>query len=240
MAVQNMSVDYNQLPLDPEEAFLRLEARYREECEIGVRNSGEHDNVGIYYTDYIAQVLGAAEELDLVEAAFDREIPSIQDVDFQTYQNFSKRVKHYTTRLEIRHGRRVQGHSVSFDATAKAKLHHLLSRVREIFSKLEVDERKREALLSKLSDLENEVDRNRTRFDAYAALAIEVADVSGEVVDRSKILDVLDAVARLFGVAKKEEATKQLPRPTKPKQIEHKRPDFGSAKPSEMDDDIPF
>jgi hypothetical protein len=235
-----MSFDYEQLPLEPEEAFLRLEARYRSECETAVRESGEHDNVGIYYTDYIAQVLGAAEELDLVEAAFDREIPPIQEIDFQTYQNFSKRVKHYTTRLEIRHGRRVQGYSVSFDATAKAKLHHLLNQIRELFAKLEIDDRKREALLSKLSDLEKEVDRNRTRFDAYAALAIEVADVTGEIVDRSKILDVLDAVARLFGIAKRDEATRQLPAPTKPKQIEHKKPDLRHSKPSDMDDDIPF
>lgn len=236
-----MNFDFDQLPLDPEQAFLQLESRYRRECDEAVQNSGEHDHVAIYYTDYIAQVLGAAEELGLVEAAFDREdIPAIQDVDFQTYQNFSKRVKHYTTRLEIRHGRRAQGYSVSFDATTKAKLHHQLNQVREIFTKLEIDERRREALLSKLSDLEKEVDRNRTRFDAYAALAIEVADVTGEVVERSKILEVLDAVARLFGVGKKEESTRQLPAPTKPKQIEHKKSDFGPSKASEMDDDIPF
>jgi hypothetical protein len=133
----------------------------------------------------------------------------------------------------------VQGYSVVFDATAKAKLHHLLNQVRDIFLKLEVDDRKRDALISKLSDLEKEVDRPRTRFDAYAALAIEVADVAGEVISRGKILEVLDAVARVFGVAKNEETTRQLPAPTKPKQIEHKRPSR-SEKRTDMDDDIPF
>ncbi len=63
-----MNYDYKELPLDPEEAFLILEARYRSECETSVQNSNQNDNVGIYYTDYIAQVLGAAEELGLVEA----------------------------------------------------------------------------------------------------------------------------------------------------------------------------
>jgi hypothetical protein len=227
------------LPQDPEEAFLVLESRFRADCEEAVRRSGEHDNVSIYYTDYIAQVMGAAEELGLVEIVFASEIPAIEDVDFHTYQNFSKRVKHFTTRLEIRHGRRVQGYSVVFDATAKAKLHHLLNQVRDIFLKLEVDDRKRDALISKLSDLEKEVDRPRTRFDAYAALAIEVADVAGEVISRGKILEVLDAVARVFGVAKNEETTRQLPAPTKPKQIEHKRPSR-SEKRTDMDDDIPF
>jgi hypothetical protein len=227
-----MEYQYLELPADPEEAFLMLEDRYRRECEDAVSKAGEHDQVGIHYTDYIAQVLGAAEELGLVEVAFEKDVPAIQDVDFHTYQNFSKRVKHYTTRLEIRHGRRNQGYSVRFDVATKSKLHHLLAQVREIFQKLELDERKRESLFSKLSDLESEIDRSRTRYDAYAALAIETADVTGEVLERSKILDLLDAIARVFGVAKKKEGTQQLPAPKKPKQIEHKR--------TEMDDDIPF
>jgi hypothetical protein len=235
-----MSYDYKELPVEPELAFLMLEARYRTECETSVQNSHQNDNVSIYYTDYIAQVLGAAEELGLVESAFDKEIPKIEDVDFHTYQNFSKRVKHYTTRLEIRHGRRIQGYSVRFDVTTKTKLHHLLSQVREIFLKLEIDEPKREALVSKLSNLEFEVDRTRTRFDAYAALAIEVSDVAGEVVGRSKILEMLDAIARLFGHAKKEERARELPAPEQPKQIEHKKSDFGRSNSAETDDDIPF
>jgi hypothetical protein len=235
-----MTYEYEELPIDPEEAFLILEARYRKVCEAAVINSDQNTNVSVFYTDYIAQVLGAAEELGLVEVAFEKEVPLIEEVDFHIYQNFSKRVKHYTTRLEIRHGRRVQGYSVVFDATAKAKLHHLLNQVREIFLKLEVDEHKRDALVSKLSDLEKEVDRNRTRFDAYAALAIEVADVAGEVVERSKLLEVLHAVARVFGVAKSEETARQLPAPQKPKQIEHQKPTVEPRKRADMDDDIPF
>jgi hypothetical protein len=230
-----LTYDFSELPDDQEEAFLVLEDRYRQECELALNNAHEHENVSIYYTDYIAQVLGAAEELGLVEAAFGtNEVPDIEHVDFQAYQNFSKRVKHYRTRLEIRHGRRVQGHSVRFDASTKAKLHHLLEQVQEIFQRIEVKEAKREALLSRLSDLNAEIDRNRTRFDAYAALAIEVADVTGDVVERSKVLEVLNAVARLFGTAKKEEGARRLPSPSKPKQIEHRK------QAQIEDDDIPF
>jgi hypothetical protein len=236
--------EYPELPLDAEDAFLVLEDRFRRECETAVRHASEHDNVSIYYTDYIAQVLGAAEELRLVEAAFEKEVPAIQDVDFHTYQNFSKRVKHYRTRLEIRHGRRVQGNSVSFDAPTKAKLHHMLKPVREIFSKLEVGEGKREALFSKLEALEVEIDRNRTRFDAFAALTIEAADVVGEAIERSRLLDVLNAIARIFGSAKTEEETRQLPAPNKPKQIEYQKPG-PSKKPAmaergDLDSEIPF
>jgi hypothetical protein len=235
--------NFSELPADAEEAFLILEERYRRECEFAVRESGENENVSVYYTDYIAQVLGAAEELELVEAAFSKDVPAIQDVDFDTYQNFSKRVKHYRTRLEIRHGRRVQGYSVSFDAPTKAKLHHLLKPVREIFDKLEIEERKREALFAKLNALESEIDRSRTRFDAFAALTIESAEVVGEAIHKSKLLEALNTVARIFGAAKKEEETRQLPAPTKPKQIEHQDSKFRPPKignRGDMDDEIPF
>jgi hypothetical protein len=247
MSDQFTTYEYTELPIDPEEAFLVLEDRFRRECEMAVRESGEHDNVSVYYTDYIAQVLGAAEELGLVEAAFEQDVPAIQDVDFHTYQNFSKRVKHYRTRLEIRHGRRVQGHSVSFDAPTKAKLQHLLKPVGEIFSKIDVNERKRESLFSKLRALQAEIDRGRTRFDAFAALTIETADIVGEAVERSKLLEVLNSVARIFGTAKEEEKTKQLPAPTKPKQIEHQNRNRTlksngplGDKRRDMDDEIPF
>ncbi|UEM14252.1 hypothetical protein J4G43_008385 [Bradyrhizobium barranii subsp. barranii] len=83
-----MSYDFQELPLDPEEAFLTLEDRFRRECEVAVQQAHEQENVSVYYTDYIAQVLGAAEELELVEAAFgETEVPQIENVDFQTYQN---------------------------------------------------------------------------------------------------------------------------------------------------------
>lgn len=239
-----MTYQYPELPLDAEEAFLTLEDGYRRECEAAVSKSGEHDNVTVYYTDYIAQVLGAAEELGLVEAAFETEVPKIENVDFHTYQNFSKRVKHYRTRLEIRHARRIQGHSVSFDAATKAKVHHLLRQVHDIFTKLEVDEKKREALLAKLAALDAEVDRNRTRFESYAALAIEVADVAGEVIIRSKIPELLDSLARLFGAAKRDEEIRQLPAPSSPKRIEHQKPGAPTnasvnTNPPDVDDELP-
>src|SRR3954447_5977530 len=108
---------------------------------------GEHDNPAIYYTDYIAEVLGAAEELGLVDVAFESEVPSITSVNFDTYQNFSKRVKHYSTRLQIRHGRRLQGHSVTLDLATRDKVKHLLKQVFDIFNRIS-DEKKRDALLA--------------------------------------------------------------------------------------------
>jgi hypothetical protein len=229
-----MSVDnlYENLPEDPEQAFLILEKHFRDECADRVAKAHENENVHVYYVDYIAQVLAAITELG-VAAEFDQRVPVIASVDYDTYLNFSKDVKHYRTILEIRHGRRVQGYSVRFDETTKEKVRHHLKQLRGIFDKLEVDESKREVLFEKLNELEQEVDRDRTRFDRFADLAIETAGVIGEAAERSKVLNVLDAIARVFWGAKTEEK-KRLPPPVPPKRI------APPPKRDDMNDEIPF
>ena len=231
---------YENLPQDSERAFLLLEKRFRDECEEQVNRAHQEENVIVFYVDYIAQVFAAITELGL-SAEFNDRVPKIEDVTYNTYINFSKDVKHYRTMLEIRHGRRVQGYSVRFDSATKEKMRHHLNQLRGIFDKLQVEVQKREALFAKLDELQQEVDRDRTRFDSYAALTIEAAGVVGEVVEKSRVLEILDGIARVFWGAKKQEETKRLPVPTTPKRIEPPRtPKIESKKKGELDDDIPF
>jgi hypothetical protein len=63
--------------------------------------------------------------------------------------------------------------------------------------------------------------------------------VVGDVIDKTKVLDLLDAVARVFWGAQTERQ-KQLPAPKQPKPLEPPKPKIEARKPSEMDDDIPF
>lgn len=235
---------FENLPSAPEDAFLLLEEHFRKECELQIARD-QNESPRVHQVNYIAQVLGAITELGL-SPEFENRFPAIQDVDYQTYLNFSKDVKHFCTILLIRRGRRAQGNSVSFDPATKAKINHLLNQASEIFTKLDIDEKKRDALLSKLAALQIEVNKNRTRFDSYAALAIETAVATGDVIEKSKILELLNSVARIFGTAKQEEQTKQLPAPTRPKQIEHQKPVSKPNRPptttkrGDLDDEIPF
>jgi hypothetical protein len=235
------STVFENLPQDPEQAFLLLEDRFRRECEQQVEKAHQEANLNVFYVDYIAQVIAAITELGL-QAQFADRVPGIEDIDFNTYLNFSKDVKHYRTMLLIRHGRRVQGYSVRFDSTTKIKVQHHIQQIRDIFEKLEVEQDKREALFSRLNNLQKEVDRERTRFDAFAALAIETAGIVGEVVEKTLVLKLLDGIAKVMWGSMKEEQTKQLPAPTTPKRIEPPRPP--APKPArrkgDMDDEIPF
>ncbi|MET4442850.1 deoxyribodipyrimidine photolyase-like uncharacterized protein [Bradyrhizobium sp. GM2.2] len=188
---------FQDLSDDPEEAFLKLETHFRSECDRQLAALEHNDRTDVVYVDYIAKVLAAIKALEL-EGEFKSEVPSIEDVNFTTYLNFNKDVMHYCTMLRIRRSQREQGYSVQFDDTARRKIHHHLDHVLDIFRKLEVDDRKREKLISRLNDLQSEVDQRRTRFDRFAALTMEVAGVVGDAAERSKIVDILDAVGRVF------------------------------------------
>jgi hypothetical protein len=228
---------FEDLPDDPEEAFLILEEHFREECDLRLQQASQDERTDVIHVAYISQVLAAITGLGL-EAEFKSEVPSIENVSYNTYLDFNKDVMHYRTILRIRKGQRRQGYSVRFDDNAKRKVHHHLDQVLEIFNKLEVEDTKREKLISRLSDLQAEVNQPRTRFDRFAALSIEVSSVVGEMVDKTKVLDLLDAVARVFWGAQTERQ-KQLPQLKQPK-LEPPKPKIDRPKPSDMDDDIPF
>lgn len=118
---------YEDLPEEPEEAFLKLEAHFRGVCARRLEAATQDDRVEVFYLDYIVQVEAAIEALGLA-GEFKTEVPSIENVSFNSYLDFNKDVTHYITMLRIRRSQRAQGYSVRFDDSAKRKIHHHLTR----------------------------------------------------------------------------------------------------------------
>ena len=50
---------YQDLPDDPEEAFLKLEAHFSAECDRRLQAASQDDRTDVIYVDYIAQVYWA-------------------------------------------------------------------------------------------------------------------------------------------------------------------------------------
>ena len=76
-------------------------------------------------------------------------------------------------------------------------------------NRLEVDIRKKEALYYRITALSDEVDRDRTKYDAYAGLAIEISNTGGKVARNLRpVSRLLDAIGKLFGMAQDAEADK--------------------------------
>lgn len=226
-------IDYDDLPEDPDEAFLRIEASLRTDIEEAMDSQG-FSRLGCF--EYMNKVISAARTLE-VEIAERLRLPSYTSIDEVDYRNFVAIIDAFTTRVKIIRGRRNRQFSVAFDDKTKKKTRHYLTQIHDIVSRAELDDRKKEALFARVAALQAEVDRKRTRFEAFAAYAIESAGVLGEVGQR--IRPLTDEITKLFGLAKShEDASEMLPKPPPKKQIEHTK----KLPPplNEIDDDIPF
>lgn len=228
---------YDDLPDDPEDAFLHLERSFLEQCEYCVNRAGENDPIREYYVEYISKVIAAVTELGINKEFSGREVPCISDVDYNVYIDFKREVEHYKTTLKIRRARRKKGYSVSFDEMTKRKLNHHLLQIRETINKIQImDDEKRDALFKRIEDLQLEIDKDRTRFEALAALSIEASGVMGEVVEKSRVLDIMDAISKIFWKSKQSEP-KALARPVELKKIS---PPKKRSEEVDLDDEIPF
>jgi hypothetical protein len=229
---------YATIPADPEQAFLHLEKHFKEVLGAQNERSGEGGAGNVVYVEYISKVLAAITELGLEGSLSSTSVPSIEDVDYQTYLNFSKDVEHLKTQLKIRNARRMQGYTVRLDGATRQKLNHHVQQLRETFQKLE-DERKKEALINKLDALQNEIDRDRTRLDALADLTVTVAGVLDTALE--PVNKVLNNIARvLYGAQQEELKSLSPPKPTK--RLEGPKTPLSGLrkKDGDMDDEIPF
>ncbi len=167
---------YDDLPDDEELIFLKLESAYRETCERNALEAQRNEQNGYFpaeqYLQYMRQTAAAAAELQL-GILQDTPIPLAENLTLSTYQDFRGQVDHYRTTLQIRHARRAKGYSVRFDAKTKRIVSHHIAQVREIIIKLEVDDWKKESLLTCLNNLQAEIDRERSRYEVFGALVIE-------------------------------------------------------------------
>ena len=214
---------YDDLPEDAEQAFLYLEFKFRAECETELANitkkGGSADTV---YIQYISRTVATIEELNVNCAIKMPPIPINTNI-YAPYIGFRRDVDQYRTMLSIRHSRRRKEYTVALDQPTKLKLRHLLSQMKEAVDKLDVSSTKKEALFAKIGALENEINRDRTRFDVVAAFWIEGCEAFGDGVEKLEPLRKwVDLIGNLLGKAKVEEgsATRRLPSPETQKQIE--------------------
>jgi len=236
---------YDDLPEDAEEAFLVLEERFREDRD---RKAGDNFDPDQYfpadaYLEYMQRCASAAQELQ-IDFAGGLQVPAIGSLSWDSFRVFQGDLHHYLTTLNIRRSRRDRGFSVKFDATAKSKISHYITQIREIIARMELDDWKREALLYRLNALQEEVDRDRFRFQIFGAFVIEMGGIIGDAAERMEpARKLVDSIAGVIWGTKQAEQTKSLPPPTSPKRIPPPGPRVerkGRGRQTALDDEIPF
>lgn len=237
---------FDDIPDDPELAFLELEKRFSQELARTLNESfGDSDSTEDYLR-YMSRTLAAKQALGL-SVLGDWSVPAAPNFSIDLYRNFRSDVEHYRTTFEIRHSRRNKGLTVRFDATAKAKLRHYLTQIREIVDKLEVDDWKREDIYRAIQALELEIDRARSRLGVVGDFFVKVGAIVGETAEKAEpARKWIDSIARVIWGAQIAERTETLPRPERkelpapPRRISTSKRQAPAAQLERKDDEIPF
>ena len=159
----------------------------------------------------------------------------------QFFEDFLRHSEVSSKKIKMEEARRLKtgGQTiVVLDATAREAIHALINAMREKLNELTLPENKREALFDKLNAFAAEVDRNRTRTEAFLSFVVDVARTAGTVSDELKPLrQPIDRILDL--IEKASNWTDALPPWKDRKRIEG--PPKRIAPPQQdLDDDIPF
>jgi hypothetical protein len=213
---------FRDLPSDPEEAFLIVEASYWAEME------REPDGFGSDYISkqeklrYITRTLAALNHFGFAARMNQAERPSFGTINDDVFWEFFNDVAYLKEQIRLKLSQRMPGDFVSFDEVVKRKVRHHLDHVRAIIESAEIESEHKARLLERLNAFSTELDR-----------------------ELSSIIELFKAISGLIYGAKK--SAPSFPTNEPPKRIEYNK--GGSAKPASKRasdkgpgsyDDIPF
>lgn len=192
------------LPDDPLAEFMVFEQAIREKM---AHEKTDHDNSAerLYVKSILAFLHGAELDLEL-----DTNVPDDED-DFEDYLAiFVSEIEYTVIRYKVEHARRnKKGLStiIALDSQTREKIHHYIGKIKRTLDKIDLPEKKREAIFSKINTLADEIDRDRTRFDIASSLVLETADTGGEAAKRlMPVRELLQPVINLFAKGAEQEA----------------------------------
>lgn len=230
--------DFENFPDDDEIALLQFIEEFTQQYHEELSNYGENDDVRQVGIDFMNNVLSAAKALDITD--FDGwKIPNWNNA-YEEISNFKLFTKSYVIRAQVKQARTAKVFSVSLDASTKERIHNLINAIRQLLEKADLEERKRNSLMSKLNSFSADVDRSRTPFDNAMAFIVDAADTAKKVGESlNPLSELIKRINELIGHAKDLEGDIKLPPPTKSKQIEGPKkiePTFSR----DLDEEIPF
>jgi hypothetical protein len=220
----------------PEMAFVALEHLYRAALDKKLENSDSAGSYNVAVIEYMNHTLAAAEEFKLDFLEFWK-VPSLASIKgyYDRFQDFTTAVDYFKVRVQIHNARGEYQFSVALDPADKNKIRHFVQQIKEIIDNSPLDQSKKEKLFNLINKFLAEVDRDRTSWQAFAAMVIAISHLGGDAAKELEPLrKFIDSISRLLGRAKEfEDSAPQLPPPTIPRKLPP------PEKP-ESDEEIPF
>jgi hypothetical protein len=216
--------EFAALPAEPAAAFIEFVRLARRRVQEHLNPPQEHVRLGKRLDEevrrkFMYNVKVAADQFGIVE--MQKWHPNIIVDGMSSYADFLDELEHCIIGLRLSLARRSKEYSVALEAAAKAKISHLLGQVREIVEKLEVSVAKKDRLFRLINAFQAEIDRERTTFQAFGALMIELCDDVGEAADRLEpAVRIVERIGQALGMSKRAEEHGKLPAPSETKRIE--------------------
>ena len=231
--------EYVDLPDDPEMAFAALQHRKYADLEL----IWESDQSGGWYHErrYVDTLIAFDEVYNLGILTAYRSPPNDERAFSEFFQDFRRHAEISSQKIKMEAARRLKIGSqtvIVLDATARQAIHTLINAIREKLNELTLSEHKRESLFNKLNEFTAEVDRNRTRTEAFYSFAVETARAAREVNDELKPLQ--QTIDRLFDWIEKAKKWNDVLPPWKDRKIIEGPPKRLAPPQQDLDDDIPF
>ena len=228
------------LPEEDDEAFILVEEYARAEWRDRLRELTENESSEDAEMEYMERVLGAAVQYE-IDALKSWMLPNVTDGKVvQLCRQFRSEVGHVVVQLQLNTQRRERKLSVRLDVPDKTKLRRLLDQMRQVIDDADLTVGKKERLRARIHDLQQEIDRDRTRLAQVGALIAEVMTIAKEC---EPALRIGERIAAACGYSKEKEDDKRLSAPPAKKQIEPPKvetPKKKSSFDSDLDDEIPF
>jgi len=231
--------EYLDLPDDSELAFAILQQRKYAELE-AIWNANEG---GAWYHErrYVDTLVASDEVHNLGILTAFRSPPNNDNEFGEFFHDFRRNAEIASQKIMMETARRHKTCETSIivlDATARQTIHKLINAIREKLNQLTLPESKRDILFNKLNAFANEVDRNRTRTDAFYEFAVDTARTLREV--HEEIEPIQKTIDRIFDWIEKAQKWKDLLPPwSERRRIEGPSKRLPSPQ-KELDDDIPF
>ncbi|QOZ09236.1 hypothetical protein [Bradyrhizobium sp. CCBAU 51765] len=223
--------ELDNLSEDDELAFVQYESIVRASME-QARTNNSWDAERSYATHMVAF-------LDHRPIAFQYSRPPQAEEEFvDWFEEFQRAVDTYKISVRLKSSiRKKQNVAVlSLSQEFKTQIGGHLTAIRKIvFDADHLPLSKREALIRRINNLQEEVDRDRTRTEAAMALWLELTSAIGKgATNLDPAIERLGRIVKVLSLQKDENETKALEPPSKPKQI-------SPPKQSKTEDDgIPF
>lgn len=238
-------VDLSDLPENSEEAFVEYEKIIRERYHQLYRHDRDQTNIDGEYVgkyeperSYMNAILAFIDEYSL-----DIKIPDISDFRGSSYYDeflvVMSTIEYAVGRLSLRRQRILSGSAgtiISIEANYKTEIGELLQTIRKIVIQEVSDIKKRDAIMTKISLLQSEVDREQTTVDALFGRMIDLSQTIRTCTDELEpLFKKVEKLKKLFW--DRSEKVKLLPKQERQKLIPEQSAQFSN---NDADNDFPF